>query len=72
MNKKKILTKRQVRFRGIVAGILFTLLGFVWDYFQYKTLNFGTVIWNIIEGVAFAVFMIIFMNNYYKKKGKNQ
>ena len=70
--KNKILTKNQVRSRSIVAGVLALLIGFVWDYFQYKTLNFGTVIWNIIEGVAFAVFMIIFMNNYYKKKGKNQ
>lgn len=70
--KKKILTKSQVRLRGIVAGILFTLLGFVWDYFQSKTLSWGTVIGNVIEGVVFAIFMIIFMNNYYKKRNKSQ
>lgn len=70
--KKKILTKSQVRLRGIVAGILFTLLGLGWDYFQSKTLSWGTVIENVIEGVAFAIFMIIFMNNYYKKRNKSQ
>lgn len=70
--KKKILTKSQVRLRGIVAGILFTLLGLGWDYFQYKTLSWGTVIGNVIEGVVFAIFMIIFMNNYYKKRNKSQ
>ena len=38
--KNKILTKSQVR--GIIAGVLFILLGLVWDYFQYKTLSLGT------------------------------
>lgn len=38
--KNKILTKSQVR--GIIADVLFILLGLVWDYFQYKTLSLGT------------------------------
>lgn len=70
--KNKILTKNQVRSRSIVAGVLALLIGFVWDYFQYKTLNLGTVTWNIVESVAFVIFMNIFMNNYYKKKSKKQ
>ena len=45
--KNKILTERQVRNRSIIAGILALLIGLVWDYFQYKTLSFGTVFWNI-------------------------
>ncbi|EEJ71530.1 hypothetical protein [Lactobacillus ultunensis] len=70
--KNKILTKSQVRNRSIVAGILALLIGLVWDYFQYKTLSFGTVIWNIVESIAFVIFMNIFMNNYYKKKSEKQ
>lgn len=70
--KNKILTKNQVRSRSIVAGVLALLIGFVWDYFQYKTLNLETVFWNIVESVAFVIFMNIFMNSYYKKKSKKQ
>lgn len=70
--KNKILTKRQVRNRSIIAGVLALLIGFVWDYFQYKTLNLGTVFWNIVESVAFVIFMNFFMNSYYKKKSKKQ
>ncbi|MDX5063864.1 hypothetical protein SD915_06590, partial [Lactobacillus crispatus] len=70
--KNKILTERQVRNRSIIAGILALLIGLVWDYFQYKTLSFGTVFWNIVESVAFVIFMNIFMNSYYKKKSKKQ
>ena len=58
--KNKILTERQVRNRSIIAGILALLIGLVWDYFQYKTLSFGTVFWNIVESVAFVIFMNIF------------
>lgn len=70
--KSKILTKRQVRNRSIIAGILALLIGLVCDYFQYKTLSFGTVFWNMVESVAFVIFMNIFMNSYYKKKKKSK
>ena len=35
-------------------------------------LGVGTVFWNIVESVAFVIFMNIFMNSYYKKKSKKQ
>ncbi len=70
MKKQKILTQKQIVVRSVISGIIFAVLGFIFDYFQYRMLNAASIIINIIEGITFAIFMIVFMNGYYTRKSK--
>ncbi|GAA3636556.1 hypothetical protein GCM10022297_13980 [Lactobacillus hamsteri] len=66
------MSKKEIKIRGIISGILFALLSLGFDYLSKHTISTFSLVMNIFEGIAFAFFMVWFMNGFSKKKDSKE